>query len=56
MISLERTSYTVTENSSFVEVCVILEGLGVEGNDITVDILTESGTAIGKQTISIIEF
>ena len=32
------------------EVCVILEGLGVEEDDITVDILTESGTATGKQT------
>ena len=49
-ISLERTSYTVTENSGFIEVCVILEVLGVEENDITVDILTESSTATGKQT------
>ena len=51
MISLERTSYTVTENSSFVEVCVILEGLGVEEDDITVNIFTESISATGKLTL-----
>ena len=49
-ISLERNSYTISESSGFVEVCVILEGLGVEEDKITVEIFTESSTATGKQT------
>ena len=52
IISLERSSYTVSEASGFVEVCADLEGLGVEEGDITVDIFTESLSATGKPTIS----
>ena len=55
IISLERTSYTVDEASGFVEVCVILEGLGVEEGDITVDLVTESSTATGKPNPTAIE-
>ena len=51
IISLERRSYTVSEASGFVEVCVILEGLGVEEDDITVNIFTESISATGKLTL-----
>lgn len=51
IISLERNSYTVSEASGFVEVCVILEGLGVEEDDITVDVFTESISATGKLTL-----
>ena len=51
IISLERTNYTVSEASGFVEVCVNLEGLGVEEDAITVDIVTESISAIGKPTL-----
>ena len=54
IISLERRSYTVSEDSGFVEVCVILESLGVEEVDITVDIFTESISAIGKPTLRVI--
>ena len=53
IISLERRSYTVSEDSGFVEVCVILESLGVEEVDITVDIFTESISAIGKPTLRV---
>ena len=55
IISLERTSYTVSEASGFVEVCVILEGLGVEEGAITVDLVTESSTATGKPNPTAIE-
>ena len=55
IISLERTSYTVDEASGFVEVCVILEGLGVEEGAITVDLVTESSTATGKPNPTAIE-
>lgn len=51
IISLERTRYTVSEASSNVEVCVVLNGLGVEGV-ITVGIFTESNTATGKPTLT----
>jgi len=51
IISLERTRYTVNEASSYVEVCVVLNGLGVEGV-ITVGIFTESNTATGKPTLT----
>ena len=55
IILLERTSYTVSEASGFVEVCVILEGLGVEEGAITVDLVTESSTATGKPNPTAIE-
>ena len=51
IISLERRSYTVGEGSGFVEVCADLEGLGVEEDDITVNIFTESISATGKLTL-----
>ena len=50
IISLERSNYTVNEASGFVEVCSVLEGLGVAEGIITVDILTESISATGKPT------
>lgn len=50
IISLERSSYTVSEASGFVEVCAVLEGLGVEEGVVTVDIRTENISAIGKPT------
>jgi len=49
-ISLERRDYFVNESSGFVEVCAILNGLGVAEGIITVDILTESISATGKPT------
>ena len=49
-ISLERRDYFVNESSGFVEVCVVLGGLGVVEGIITVDILTESISATGKPT------
>ena len=49
-ISLERSNYFVNESSGFVEVCAVLNGLGVAGGIITVDILTESISATGKPT------
>ena len=52
MISLEQSSYNVSEASGFVEVCADLEGLGVEEGDITVNIFTESISATGKLSIS----
>ena len=51
IISLERRNYNVSEDSGFVEVCIILEGLGVEEDDITVNIFTESISATGKLTL-----
>ena len=53
MISLEQSSYNVSEASGFVEVCADLEGLGVEEGDITVNIFTESISATGKPSIVI---
>lgn len=50
IISLERSSYTVSEASGFVEVCAVLEGLGVEEGVVTVNIRTENISAIGKST------
>ena len=52
-ISLERSSYTVSENSGFVEVCTILNGLGVVEDAIIVDILTESISATGKPALKV---
>ena len=52
IISLEQSSYNVSEGSGFVEVCADLEGLGVEEGDITVNIFTESISATGKPSIS----
>jgi len=49
-ISLERSNYLVNESSGFVEVCAVLEGLGVAEGIITMDILTESISATGKPT------
>ena len=51
IISLEQSSYNVSEGSGFVEVCADLEGLGVEEGDITVNIFTESISATGKPSI-----
>ena len=45
---MERSNYAVNEASGFVEVCAVLNGLGVEEGIITVDILTESISATGK--------
>ena len=53
MISLEQSSYNVSEASGFVEVCADLEGLGVEEGDITVNVFTESISATGKPSIVI---
>jgi len=52
-ISLERSSYTVSENSGFVEVCTILNGLGVVEDVIIVDFLTESISATGKPALKV---
>ena len=52
-ISLERSSYTVSENSGFVEVCIVLSGLGVVEDAIIVDILTESISATGKPALKV---
>ena len=48
IISFERSNYTVNEVSGFVEVCTVLNGLGVEEGIVTVDIFTESVSATGK--------
>lgn len=45
---MERSNYSVNEASGFVEVCAVLNGLGVEEGNITVDILSESISATGK--------
>ena len=50
IISLEQSSYTVSETSGSVEVCVVFEGLGVEEGVITVDVSTQMNTATGKAT------
>jgi len=52
IISLERSNFTVNEASGFVEVCTVLEGLGVAEGIITVDILTESISATGKSMLT----
>jgi len=50
VISLEQSSYSVSETSGFVEVCVVFEGLGVEDGVVTVDVSTQMITATGKAT------
>ena len=50
IISLEQSSYSVSETSGFVEVCVVFEGLGVEDGVVTVDVSTRMITATGKAT------
>ena len=50
IISLEQSSYSVSETSGFVEVCVVFEGLGVEDGVVTVDVSTQMITATGKAT------
>ena len=47
ILSLERNSYFVNEATGFVEVCVVLNGLGEEGV-ITATILTKGNSATGK--------
>ena len=52
IISLERSNYTVNEASGFVEVCAVLDGLGVVEGVVTVDVLTESISATGEPILS----